>query len=78
MADKIAGQMQRAYEVLRIVELIRPSATGGIEKYYRHTIKTRGGTVMTVDIGEPDFTKERAAPILAKRATEADTILALG
>jgi len=69
--------MDRAYKVLKIDELTRLSDTGGVEHYYRHTIKTRGGTVLSVDISEKDFTAEKAAPILSKRATDADTILAL-
>jgi len=77
MADKIGSSPERAYEVLRITELVRPSATGGLEKYYRHTIKTRGGTVLTVDVDERDFTSEKAAPLLRARAVEADKILAL-
>lgn len=69
--------MAENYKVLQIDELTRVSDTAGIEHYYRHTIKTKGGTVLTVDISEEDFTAEKAAPILAKRATEADKILAL-
>ena len=69
--------MAEAYKVIRIDELTRIADTGGIEKYYRHTIKSRGGIVMTVDIDEADFTTEKAAPILMKRATGADKILAL-
>ncbi len=69
--------MAREYEVLSIDELVRPSDRGGIEKYYRHRIKTRGGTVLTVDVGEGDMTKEKVAAALAKRATEFDAIKAL-
>ena len=69
--------MGQGFEVLKVVELIRPSALGGVEKFYRHTIRTRGGTVLTVDLDEKDFTAEKAAPILTKRATEADKILSL-
>ena len=69
--------MEKAYKVLKIDELTRVGEMGGVEHYYRHTIKTRGGTVLTVDISEKDFTAEKAAPILEKRATEADKILAL-
>jgi hypothetical protein len=58
--------------------MIRPSDVGGIEKFYRHQIKTRGGTVLSIEIAERDFTAEKAAPILAARAAEADKILALG
>lgn len=65
------------YHVLKIDEMTRLSETGGIEKYYRHQIKTKGGVILTVDIGEKDFTAEKAAPILEKKALEADKILAL-
>ena len=69
--------MAEAFRVLKIDEMIRPGEMGGIEKYYRHTIKTRGGTVLTVDIDEGDFTPEKANPILTKRATQSDKVLAL-
>jgi hypothetical protein len=69
--------MGQGFDVLKVVELIRPSALGGVEKFYRHTIRTRGGTVLTVDVDERDFTVEKVAPILAKRATDADKILSL-
>ena len=77
MADKGGGLGQKPYKVLKIDEMTRLSDTGGVEKYYRHQIKTRGGTVLSVDISESDFTAEKAAPILEKRAVEADKILTL-
>ena len=69
--------MAQEYKVLRIDELSRVSDVGAIEHYYRHQIKTKGGVVLTVDIDEKSFTAEKAAPILLKRATEADKILSL-
>ena len=66
-----------AFKVLKIDEMTRLAESGGVEKYYRHQIKTKGGVVLTVDIGERDFTVEKAAPILEKRAVEADKILSL-
>jgi len=69
--------MAAEYKVLRIDELTRVSETGAIEHYYRHQIKTKGGVILTVDIDEKNFTAEKAAPILLKKATEADKILAL-
>jgi len=69
--------MGAEYKVLKIDELTRMSDVKGIEKYYRHQIKTKGGVVLTVDIDEQDFTAEKAAPILAQKATEADKILKL-
>ena len=69
--------MAREFEVLKIDELVRPSDRGGIEKYYRHTIRTRGGTVLTMDIGEGDMAKDKVSAALVKRATEFDAIKAL-
>jgi len=69
--------MPAEYKVLKIDEMIRPGEVTGIEKYYRHTIKTKGKTVLTVDIDEKDFTPEKAAPILLATASKADKILAL-
>jgi len=72
---KVSGQ--KPYRVLKIDELTRLSDTQGVERYYRHTIKTRGGITLSVDIDAGDFTAEKAGPILEKRAIEADKILAL-
>ncbi len=69
--------MANEYKVLKIDELTRISDVSGVEHYYRHTIKTKGGVVLTVDISQEDFTPEKAAPILEKKATEADKILKL-
>ncbi|MBA7693215.1 hypothetical protein ES703_101791 [subsurface metagenome] len=69
--------MAAEYKVLRIDEMTRIGEVGGVERYYRHQIKTKGGVVLTVDIDEKDFTAEKAAPILLKKATEADKIKAL-
>jgi len=70
MSDKL-------YKVLKIDEMTRLSETGTIEKYYRHQIKTKGGVILTVDVAEWYFTAEKVAPILERRAIEADKILAL-
>lgn len=64
------------YRVLKIDELTRLSEVGGIEKYYRHQIKTKGGVILTVDISEANFTSDKAPPILMAKALEADKILA--
>ncbi len=69
--------MDKEYKVLKIDELTRPGEAGGLEHVYRHTIKTKGGTVLTVDVSEKDFTAEKAAPLLLKKAVSADKILAL-
>ena len=65
------------FKVLKIDEMTRLGETGGVERYYRHQIKTKGGVILTVDIAEGDFVEARVAPILLARAIEADKILAL-
>lgn len=70
-------EMAAEYTVLKIDEMTRLADTGGTEHYYRHRIKTKGGVLLTVEVSEKDFTAEKAAPILAKAATEADKILKL-
>ena len=69
--------MADEYKVLKIDEMVRPDELKGIQHYYRHTIKTKGGVILTVEISEADFTEEKAAPILLKKAQTADKILAL-
>jgi len=71
------GGSPKPYKVLKIDEMTRLSEGGGVERYYRHQIKTRGGVILSIDIDERDFTAEKAAPILEKRAIEADKILSL-
>jgi len=69
--------MTAEYKVLRIDEMTRIGEVGGIEKYYRHSVKTKGGVVITVDVTEKDFTPEKAAPILLAAAQNTDKIKAL-
>ena len=69
--------MAKEYTVLSITEMTRLSDTQGIERYYRHRIRTAGRVVLTVDIDEADFVAEKAGPILQNRAQIADKILKL-
>ncbi len=69
--------MDRDYKVLKIREMMRPGEGEGVEKFYRHTIKTRGGTVLNIEVAEADFTEERVKGILKDKANEADKILKL-
>ena len=70
--------MEKEYKVITIDEHPRPGETGGLEYYYRHTIKTKGGVILRVDISEENFTPEKAAPLLLAAAQNADKIKALG
>ena len=69
--------MTAEYKVLQITPMSRVADEGGIEKYYRLKIKTKGGVVDTVDIDEENYTPEKAGPILLLAAQNADKILKL-
>lgn len=69
--------MTAEFKVLKITEMVRPGEGEGVVKVYRHTIKTKGGTILNIEIKEEDFTAEKVAPILLARAQEADKILKL-
>ncbi len=69
--------MAETYTVLKIDELSRLSDTRGIERYYRVQIRTKGKTLLTVDVGESDYTPAKMDPILKAHAVESDKILAL-
>lgn len=69
--------MAQEYQVLKIDQLTRVADRGGVENYYRVQIKTRGGTVLTVNVDEAQFTEEKMAAILKARALAADKILAM-
>jgi len=69
--------MATDYKVLKITQMVRPGEVSGVEQYYRHQIKTKGGFIDSVDIDKADFTPERAAPILLAAAKNADAILKL-
>ena len=73
----VTGQGRKPFRVLRIDELTRVGDTGSIERYYRHTIKSREGVLLTIDVEEKNFTPEKVEPILSKKAIEADKILTL-
>ncbi|KKM86232.1 hypothetical protein LCGC14_1281030 [marine sediment metagenome] len=70
--------MGKNYEVLLTDQLTRVNDTRGLENYYRVQIRTEGGTVLSVDIDEEDFTPKKADPILTAAATNADDIKKLG
>ena len=69
--------MTNDFKVLKITELVRPGEVSGVEKYYRHIIKTKGGVILSVDVSEADWTAEKAQPILLAAAKNADSILKL-
>ena len=69
--------MANNYKVLSIDEMVKPGEVGGVERYYRHRIKTKKGVILTVEISEADFTAEKAGPILEAAAANADKIISL-
>ncbi len=70
--------MSKEYEVLHTDQLTRVSDTRGLENYYRVQIRTRGGTVLSVNIDEDDYSTAKAGPILQAKARNADEVSKLG
>jgi len=69
--------MAKEYEVLKLTEMARTDDFGRVVPYYRVRIKTKGGSVLTVNLEIEDYTEEKAAPILLAAARNSDKILAL-
>ena len=69
--------MGQDYQVLKIDQLTRVNDRNILENYYRIQIKTRGGTVLSINVDESQFNKDKAAAILKDRANQADSILSL-
>jgi hypothetical protein len=53
------------------------SNEGKIYKFRRYTLRTKSGSVITVELDEKDWTAEKAGAIFLKAATEEDKIRAL-
>jgi len=70
--------MKEEYKVLKIDELTRPDEVRGITQVYRVTAKSKGGTVFTVEVDDPDPTNEKVAPVLSDKAQRLDAILKSG
>lgn len=69
--------MTKPFEVVTTDEMTRTARTGGLERFYRLKILTKGGAVQTVDVDGEDYYPEKIQPILTKVAENADKILAL-
>jgi len=66
--------MAKLYTVDDVMERTTITRTGLIQKMYRVTATSVSGTVFTVEIPEPDFTKENVDKILTEKATLLETI----
>ena len=69
--------MAKEYEVIDSTEMTGIDKVKGIFKYRRYQLKTKAGSVITVDLNEKDWTPEKAAAIFLEAATKEDKIRAL-
>lgn len=60
--------MAELYKVTDITERTNITRQGKVEKIYRVTATSKSGTSFTVEIPEPEFTKDKADKILAEKA----------
>lgn len=61
--------MAKLYKVNEIQERTNISRQGQVQKIYRVTAESSGGTTFSVDIPEADFNKEKVDQILSEKAT---------
>ena len=69
--------MAAEYKVIESVEMTGIDKVRGVYKFRRYTLRTKSGSVITVELEDKDWTPERASPIFLKAATEEDKIRAL-
>jgi len=69
--------MAAEYKVLDSIEMTGIDKIKGIFKYRRYTLRTKSGSVITIDLDEKDWTPEKAGPIFLKAALDEDKIRAL-
>jgi hypothetical protein len=69
--------MASEYKVIDSVEMTGIDRLKGVFKYRRYTLRTKSGSIITVDLDEKDWTPEKASAIFLKYATEEDKIRAL-
>lgn len=66
--------MPKSYKVDDVMERTTITRTGAVQKIYRVTATSQGGTQFTVEIPESDFNKEKVDQVLAEKAAVIDEI----
>jgi len=69
--------MAKLYTVDDVTERTTITRTGLIQKMYRVIATTSSGIMFSLEIPEPDFTKEKVDKILSQKAAELEAIKAL-
>lgn len=69
--------MAELFHDVDIVERTEITREGRVEKVYRASAYTASGVFFRIDIPEKDFTKEKVAQALSKKAQQIEAIKAL-
>jgi len=69
--------MAEAYTVNKVLERMRLTDAGALEKVYRIEATTRGGIAFTMDLTEEEAAPESAAKTLKAKALSLDRLLSL-
>ena len=77
MVEVTKAEGQKPFKVLKVDELTRLTDMGGVESYYRVTFRTRGGTTLTTEVSQRDYTPDKVNKILTDLAVNSDKILTL-
>lgn len=69
--------MAELYHSVDIIERTEITREGRAQKVYRVSAYTKSGVYFRIDLPEEDFTKEKVAKALAKKAQQIEEIKAL-
>ncbi len=69
--------MEGVFSDVQVIETVQIARDGKVEKVYRVSAITAGGTAFTVKIGEKDFTQAAVSKALSDRAKLIDGITKL-
>ena len=77
MVEVTKAEGQKPFKVLKTDQLTRLTDMGGVEPYYHVTFRTRGGTTLTTEVNQRDYTPDKVNKILTDLAVNNDKILTL-
>lgn len=66
--------MAKGYKVTDVNERSMINRAGKVEKFYRVTAESAGGTTFSIEVTDSDFNNEKVAQLLADKASIIDGI----
>lgn len=69
--------MAETYHDVEVFERTEITPQGRVQKVYKVTATTTGGTLFSIDVPQSQFNKEQVAELLSQKAGEIDEIRSL-